>query len=94
MDEPAEGPNRRLLESIDRRLASIDQHLRELNGKVATHHHELFGAEGRGGLVDDVQALWLSARPSREATTRVMWAAVSALAAVAGVTIALIVGLR
>lgn len=56
---------------LDTRLGAIDERLRELNGSVARHNQELYGATGRGGLVRDLAKFkeW-----TRERLDAISWA--------------------
>lgn len=86
------------------RLEAIERQLRALNGQVARHGQDLYGSDGQSGLRADVRRLWermetaLRHAHQTEAVTgmvpaRTMWSAIAAIAGVAAVIVALIVGI-
>ena len=96
--------SREQLDRIERRLADMESQLRQINGAVRRHEHELYGADQRGGLVDDMRRVWerietamrhahQSEAISGMVPARTMWGAIGAIAAVASVIVALVVGL-
>jgi len=81
------------LDRIEKQLEAINKQLRVLNGSVARHEQTLHGPHGRGGLEKDVKELQDNTAPTGVVNTRTMWAAVSSIAAIAAVVVALVVGL-
>ena len=81
------------LDRIEGKVDRVEAHLRKLNGKVARHEQTLYGIDGRDGMVTDVRDLKSTVRPAGTVQIRTMWAAIGALAAVASVMAALVIGL-
>jgi len=81
------------LDRIEKQLEAINKQLRTLNGTVARHEQTLHGPHGRSGLEKDVQELKDNRPPIGVVNTRTMWAAISAMAAISAVIVALVVGL-
>ena len=95
---------REQLDRIEQRLKTIERHLGDINGTVRRHDQELYGADQRGGLVADMRRVWerieaamrhahQSEAISGMVPARTMWGAIGAIAAVASVIVALVVGL-
>ena len=91
-------------EEHGQRLDAIEEHLRKLNGKTHRHAQELYGADGQSGIRADVRRLWermetalrhahQSEAMSGMVPARTMWSAIAAIAGVAAVIVALIVGI-
>ena len=92
------------LQHIEERLGSIEHQLKEINGTVRRHDHELYGPSGRGGIVekakeltDRMETLLVQAKAmeSKEGMVpaRTLWAGIASIAAVASVIVAMVVGL-
>ena len=95
---------REQLDRIEQRLKTIERHLGDINGSVKKHEQLLVGHDGQHGIVADVRRQWeriekaLQHAHQSEALTgmvsaRTLWGAVGAIAAVASVIVALVVGL-
>jgi len=95
---------REQLDRIERRLDGIERQLGAINGSVKKHEQLLVGHDGQHGIVADVRRQWdriekaLQHAHQSEALTgmvssRTLLGAVGAIAAVASVVVALVVGL-
>lgn len=80
-------------EEIRQELKNTNNHLLTLNGSVSRHSQTLYGPYGRGGLEEKFDRLVQAIKPSGMTTTKTVWAAVGALAGVAAVFVALVIGL-
>ena len=92
------------LDRIEQQLDAVREEVRKINGSVRRHEHILTGHDGRHGLVHDVRDLRertdraLQRVREYEAlagmvSSRTLWGAVGAIAGVASVVVALVVGL-
>lgn len=104
-DAPAERRKQDVqLDRIEQQLDAVREEVRQVNGSVRRHEHILTGHDGRHGLVRDVRDLRertdraLQRVGEYEAlsgmvSSRTLWGAVGAIAGVASVVVALVVGL-
>ena len=106
-DEPLEERRRKQdvqLDRIEQRLDEVHRQVRHINGTVKRHEQILVGHDGHHGLVSDVRRQWdriekalqyahQSEALSGMVSTRTLWGAVGAIAGVASVIVALVVGI-